>query len=89
MSPSESQLRVHRAGAGEGTRTHNLRITNPMLYQLSYASQEKRAADYRPASSPLASAWNRPGSTPSPRSMADYVIPAGFASLASARRSRS
>ena len=26
------------AGAGEGTRTLNLRITNPMLYQLSYAS---------------------------------------------------
>jgi hypothetical protein len=32
-------LRDHRAGAGEGTRTLNLRITNPMLYQLSYASQ--------------------------------------------------
>ena len=25
-------------GAGEGTRTRNLRITNPPLYQLSYAS---------------------------------------------------
>ena len=25
-------------GAGEGTRTLNLRITNPVLYQLSYAS---------------------------------------------------
>ena len=25
-------------GAGEGTRTLNLRITNPLLYQLSYAS---------------------------------------------------
>ena len=28
------------AGAGEGTRTLNLRITNPMLYQLSYASAD-------------------------------------------------
>ena len=27
-------------GAGEGTRTLNLRITNPVLYQLSYASME-------------------------------------------------
>lgn len=26
-------------GAGEGTRTLNLRITNPPLYQLSYASR--------------------------------------------------
>jgi hypothetical protein len=33
-----SQIRFHSAGAGEGTRTLNLRITNPMLYQLSYAS---------------------------------------------------
>ena len=32
--------RAHPAGAGEGTRTLNLRITNPMLYQLSYASQK-------------------------------------------------
>ena len=31
------------AGAGEGTRTLNLRITNPMLYQLSYASLEANA----------------------------------------------
>lgn len=44
------------AGAGEGTRTLNLRITNPMLYQLSYASLKKARADYRPGSSPLASA---------------------------------
>ena len=29
-------------GAGEGTRTHNLRITNPTLYQLSYASRGRR-----------------------------------------------
>jgi hypothetical protein len=29
-----------RIGAGEGTRTRNLRITNPPLYQLSYASLE-------------------------------------------------
>ena len=29
-------------GAGEGTRTLNLRITNPMLYQLSYASHDPR-----------------------------------------------
>ena len=43
MSPSEGQLRIHDAGAGEGTRTLNPRITNPMLYQLSYASHEKRA----------------------------------------------
>ncbi len=27
-----------RTGAGDGTRTRNLRITNPPLYQLSYAS---------------------------------------------------
>ena len=26
------------SGAGDGTRTRNLRITNPLLYQLSYAS---------------------------------------------------
>ena len=26
-------------GAGEGSRTHNLRITNPLLCQLSYASK--------------------------------------------------
>lgn len=44
MSPAEGQLRIHRAGAGEGTRTLNLRITNPMLYHLSYASLEKRGA---------------------------------------------
>ena len=31
------------AGAGEGTRTRNLRITNPPLYQLSYASEPERA----------------------------------------------
>ena len=35
----KNEIRVRRLGAGEGTRTLNLRITNPMLYQLSYASQ--------------------------------------------------
>jgi hypothetical protein len=25
-------------GAGEGTRTHDLRFTKPLLYQLSYSS---------------------------------------------------
>ena len=36
------KLRRPALGAGEGTRTLNPRITNPMLYQLSYASHEKR-----------------------------------------------
>ena len=36
-------LRSTPGGAGEGTRTLNLRITNPVLYQLSYASQNSRA----------------------------------------------
>ena len=27
-------------GAGNGTRTHDLRITNALLYQLSYTSKE-------------------------------------------------
>ena len=31
---------VYKDGAGEGTRTLNLRITNPVLYQLSYASPD-------------------------------------------------
>ena len=31
-----------QSGAGEGTRTLNLRITNPVLYQLSYASHDPR-----------------------------------------------
>ena len=33
-------------GAGEGTRTLNLRITNPPLCQLSYASRETNDPDY-------------------------------------------
>ena len=36
-----------RIGAGEGTRTRNLRITNPPLYQLSYASLDLIAGNYR------------------------------------------
>ena len=28
------------SGAGDGTRTRNLLITNQLLYQLSYASEE-------------------------------------------------
>ena len=39
-------LRPHGRGAGEGTRTRNLRITNPPLYQLSYASLETNRPDY-------------------------------------------
>ena len=31
---------ISKDGAGEGTRTLNLRITNPVLYQLSYASPD-------------------------------------------------
>ncbi len=30
-----------RSGAGDGTRTRNLLITNQLLYQLSYASLEE------------------------------------------------
>ena len=29
---------IHPIGAGDGTRTRNLLITNQLLYQLSYAS---------------------------------------------------
>ena len=36
--PSDTPLLAMPSGAGEGTRTRNLRITNPPLYQLSYAS---------------------------------------------------
>ena len=39
LKPPTNQPRRLHAGAGEGTRTLNLRITNPVLYQLSYASQ--------------------------------------------------
>jgi hypothetical protein len=31
-------IRQHADGAGDGTRTRNLLITNQLLYQLSYAS---------------------------------------------------
>ena len=53
MAHSESQSREKRKtamfaewlnkavcyGAGNGTRTHDLRITNALLYQLSYTSK--------------------------------------------------
>ncbi len=42
-SGARTGIRSTPHGAGEGTRTHNLRITNPVLYQLSYASLESRA----------------------------------------------
>ncbi len=39
-------------GAGEGTRTLNLRITNPVLYQLSYASDERNGENITEGSGP-------------------------------------
>ncbi len=43
LQRAPDRIRSAPHGAGEGTRTHNLRITNPVLYQLSYASLESRA----------------------------------------------
>lgn len=60
MSPAEGQLRIPRTGAGEGTRTLNPRITNPMLYQLSYASDEKRG----PTIDRLRPRWQAAGTAP-------------------------
>jgi hypothetical protein len=42
----------HANGAGEGTRTHNRRITNPVLYQLSYASVETGGQNITDATPP-------------------------------------
>jgi hypothetical protein len=39
-------------GAGEGTRTLNLRITNPVLYQLSYASMLMNAQNITDSAAP-------------------------------------
>ena len=39
--PSRAPLLARAwSGAGDGTRTHNLLITNQLLYQLSYASTD-------------------------------------------------
>ena len=35
----DQQSRPPRGGAGDGTRTRNLLITNQLLYRLSYASE--------------------------------------------------
>jgi hypothetical protein len=69
MSPSDGQLRIHRAGAGEGTRTLNPRITNPMLYQLSYASHEKRG----PTIDRLRPRWQAAGTAPRGRTRPDRL----------------
>jgi hypothetical protein len=36
---------IRKNGAGEGTRTHDLRFTKPLLYQLSYSSPMKQKAN--------------------------------------------
>ena len=60
-----------RFGAGEGTRTLNLRITNPPLYQLSYASPAWRRAHYSGGESPgNTKAQARPVSDSRPRNPA-------------------
>src|SRR5262245_36756881 len=75
----------HRAGAGEGTRTLNLRITNPPLHRLSYASLEATAgAHYR---AHLASAQQSDGIrglAASRRQPASARIPRGFSSSSGA-----
>ena len=49
------------SGASDGTRTHNPRITNPMLYQLSHAGTRRRRASARRESTREA---RRPDSPP-------------------------
>ncbi len=41
LFPLTAREPLHVTGAGEGTRTRNLLITNQLLYQLSYASIKK------------------------------------------------
>src|SRR5438309_2108183 len=64
---STPELRGHcfRAiGAGDGTRTRDLLITNQLLYQLSYASTEP--LDFKDTSSPKPSrqTWSLRGGRP-------------------------
>ena len=35
-----NRKKPNKSGAGEGTRTHDLRFTKPLLYQLSYSSPD-------------------------------------------------
>ena len=69
-NPSPAAMSARFAGgAGEGTRTLNLRITNPPLYQLSYASGERRRRE-RYGATPLASKPLRQAVPATPRGWA-------------------
>ena len=48
-------------GAGEKSRTPDLRITNALLYQLSYAGFAAASVACRAKNAILADGWSRPG----------------------------
>jgi hypothetical protein len=89
------ERRPDRSGASDGTRTHNLQITNQVLYQLSYASRQLprkggRKIPTQPRSSrPPRGIFRRPGSPQRPRGCtSDGQSDASPPPPASAKRSR-
>ena len=55
------EISIFQVGAGDGTRTRDLLITNQLLYQLSYASAKPRVFKDTNSLSTLSKGWSSDG----------------------------